>query len=191
MLLMSFVQGWTDRLHQNGDKAGVYAAPCYSNSNMTDWWNLNSPRPDDVWIAHWLLPQDYNPDATVWTSCLPDTYWPDYQRLRQYAGDHKETWGGVLIDIDSDVMRGEITAVTGTVTTTAIGGEQLAKIREVELISPQVGWVLQGDQILLTRDGGERWDDITPVGIVGSVHDVAFLDASKGWVARSPNQLSF
>ena len=35
------------------------------------------------------------------------------QRLRQYAGDHNETWGGVTYNIDSNVLDGPVAVVPG------------------------------------------------------------------------------
>jgi photosystem II stability/assembly factor-like uncharacterized protein len=180
----AFLQGWTDWLHLQGDKSGVYAAPCYNNSNMADWWFLNSP-PDDVWIAHWLLPAGYRPDATVWTICLPDSYWPDHQRLRQYSGDYSETWGGVTMGIDSDVLDGEITALSGTLPTAGLSPEttsQPPQIREMDLITSQVGWVLLGDRLLITEDGAIHWREIPPDLRGAAILDVAFLDAVSGWL---------
>jgi photosystem II stability/assembly factor-like uncharacterized protein len=180
----AFLQGWTDWLHLQGDKSGVYAAPCYNNSNMADWWFLNSP-PDDVWIAHWMWTEGYRPDATVWTICLPDSYWSDHQRLRQYSGDYSETWGGVTMGIDSDVLDGEINALSSTLIKTGLYPEttsQFPKIRKMDLISSQVGWVLLGDRLLLTEDGSNHWREIIPDLKGASVLDVTFLDALSGWV---------
>ncbi len=44
--------------------------------------------------------------------CLSDTLWSNHQRLRQYAGGHDETWGGVTLNIDSDVMDGIVASLS-------------------------------------------------------------------------------
>jgi photosystem II stability/assembly factor-like uncharacterized protein len=180
----AFLEGWTTGLHQAGDKSGVYAAPCFSNSNMDEWWAGISPRPDDVWIAHWYGNVGYVPTANVWTECLDHSYWADYQRLRQYSGETYETWGGVRMKIDSNVLYGEITSVTGTLgTASPTFGSRTPRIRDMDLVTSQQGWALQENHLLWTLDGGGSWSDITPVAFEGTILDVAFLDGQLGWLA--------
>jgi photosystem II stability/assembly factor-like uncharacterized protein len=187
-----FLDGWTTWLQLQGDKSGVYASPC--NSNMKDWINI-SPPPDDVWIAHWIF-DAYQPTATVWdVACsLPNSYWADHQRIRQYAGDHTENWGGVSLTIDSNVQDGEITFITGTIPT---AGSQLGiqkpvflefssnKIQDMDLVSSQVGWVLQGDHLMVTADGGETWNGIMPDFGAANILDVEFINPDSGWLATT------
>ncbi len=68
----SFIRGWTERLHELGYLAGGYGSP--ATSHIADW-ATNNPPPDDVWIAHWLTPAQYRPDATVWSSYLSNGLW--------------------------------------------------------------------------------------------------------------------
>ena len=179
-----FIQGWTQELHENGVKAGGYGSPC--NSYMTDWAG-NLPPPDDVWIAHWLLPPQYRPDASVWNvACMANDYWPDHQRIRQYAGDHVEIWGGVPFTIDSSVVEGDTVSAPNDsaaldMVTSPLNNRLI--IRAMDLISPEVGWILVGDRLLLTEDGGELWKEITPDLGGERVLDAAFLDSNKGWIA--------
>ena len=104
----SFIRGWTERLHELGYLAGGYGSPVTSH---IDEWASNSPPPDFIWIAHWLTPAQYRPDATVWSSYLSNSLWSNHQRIRQYAGGHNETWGGVTLDTDSNVLDGAITTI--------------------------------------------------------------------------------
>lgn len=105
-----FIDGWTYGLHGNGYVAGVYGSPC--SSGLKDFYTLPD-KPEAVWIAHWIY-TGYNPDATVWNvACMDDTYWPDHQRIRQYAGGHTETWGTVSMTIDSNVMDGVVAQAYG------------------------------------------------------------------------------
>ena len=115
--------------------------------------------PDDVWIAHWI-DQDYNPFATVWdVTCLSNDLWPDHQRVRQYAGDHTETWGGLPLRIDSNVLDGEVVALASsdTLTTTVTTNLEVVlpqltpQLRDLGLLSPDQGWVLVDDRLLMTR----------------------------------------
>ncbi|MFH1636276.1 MAG: glycoside hydrolase domain-containing protein [Chloroflexota bacterium] len=175
----AFLQGWTDWLHLQGDKAGAYGSPCYSYMPR---WASNSPPPDDVWIAHWLLPAQYRPDASVWNvGCMSNDYWSNHQRIRQYAGDHVETWGSLSLTIDSNVLDGEITAITNT---QAIAVEP--QIRDMDLLSASAGWTLQGNRLLmLDDDGGNSWREITPNLGTEPIHilDVEFTDSLVAWLA--------
>jgi PKD repeat protein len=40
--------------------------------------------------------------------CVPNTAWAYHQRIRQYEGAHNETWGGVVLNIDNNVLDGLI-----------------------------------------------------------------------------------
>jgi hypothetical protein len=62
-----------------------------------------------VWIAEWYIVPGYRPEVTVFdVDHLPDNYWSNHQRVYQYSGDHNETWGGVTINIDSNVLDGVV-----------------------------------------------------------------------------------
>jgi hypothetical protein len=114
----AFINGWTHQLQVSGNLAGVYASPL----NARDWWNIANV-PDAVWLAQWDPIFNYNPDASVYGSpYIPDTYWNNHRRLRQYAGGHDETWGGTKLNIDSDVLDGPLTIPNGAGSTSAPTG---------------------------------------------------------------------
>lgn len=119
----SFVQGWTNRLLELSIYPGLYA----TSTNLRDnkFFNLQPP-PSVVWIAEWYAVPGYRPDVTVFdVDHLPDNYWANHQRVYQYSGDHNETWGGVTINIDSNVLDGVVAApydITPPVTTYAVAG---------------------------------------------------------------------
>jgi photosystem II stability/assembly factor-like uncharacterized protein len=190
----AFIRGWTERLHELGSLAGAYGSPC--TSYIADW-AANVPPPDDVWIAHWIQPYEYNPNITVWsTACsLNSSLWSNHQRLRQYTGGHWETWGGLSLIIDSNALDGAVTAlpVSGAmaIDLPALSLAQVATsesapiLREAGLISPDVGWVLVGGSLLWTRDGGQEWVDITPAAdSPAELLAVRFLDEREGWLVR-------
>ena len=108
----AFMNGWTFRLHEWGFVSGVYGSPC--SSGLDSFWSLPNP-PEAAWIAAWLTPAAYDPTATVWTSIcgFSNSYWPNRQRLRQYAGGHPETWGSVTLTIDSNVLDGYVAQAYG------------------------------------------------------------------------------
>lgn len=101
----SFLDGWTTRLHELNIYSGLYGSSC--NINNYQLYTI-APPPDFVWLASWSSTY-YDPNQTVWNvGCLPASYWDFHQRLHQYAGGHDETWGGVTINIDSNVLDGAI-----------------------------------------------------------------------------------
>lgn len=110
----AFISGWVEQLHASGNDAGVYGGTC--NSYLYDFALFQYP-PDDIWMAYWTS-SGYNPGASVFTmpSACASFYtghWMNAQRIRQYAGDHSETWGGVSINIDSDVISGTVVTALG------------------------------------------------------------------------------
>jgi Domain of unknown function (DUF1906) len=102
-----YVSAWTARLHAAGYLAGVYV---HQDSGLRDLSGVyGSPdyaRPDAVWMARW----DGDPALTGWPTA-PDTHWGAHQRIKQYRGDHTETWGGVTIAIDSDSLDAPVATV--------------------------------------------------------------------------------
>ena len=113
----AFLEGWAERLHESGDKAGAYGSPCLSY--IGDWWD-NNPLLDDIWFSRWSY-SGFTPDISLFgdVCMLTDSMWTDNQRIRQYAGDHSETYGPcdegddtcTLNGITSNVLAGEITGL--------------------------------------------------------------------------------
>lgn len=182
----AFVKGWVERLHEMGTRAGVYGSPC--TSYMNDW-NLVVPAPDVVWIASWYT-RDYDPDANVWdVPCLSTSLWADHQRIRQYAGDHQENWGGVTFTIDSNALDGEVTYLSNAASTptslTSTGPLPLTspQLESMQPVSPLQGWALKEQSLLWTEDGGLQWKDITPIiDARDQILAVYFLDDRQGWL---------
>ena len=105
--VQTFVPAWVAELHARGYPAGVYGS---SSSTMRDVQALASAGtgPDDVWIANW------NGNESVFgDSNLSDTLWPNHQRIHQYRGGHKETFGGVTLTIDSDYVDAAVVTPAG------------------------------------------------------------------------------
>ncbi|HLJ87647.1 MAG TPA: glycoside hydrolase domain-containing protein [Candidatus Angelobacter sp.] len=95
----AFVEGWVTRLHQLGNRAGVYGSAANA---AADWATIANP-PDAVWIASW------NGSTSVFgLSGLSDSLWTNHQRIHQFEGGHNETWGGVTFNIDSDSSDGPV-----------------------------------------------------------------------------------
>jgi Domain of unknown function (DUF1906) len=91
----AFVGAWDAELHAAGYVPGVYGSAA---STIRDVSAL-SPQPDLVWIANW------NGNTSVFGDpYVSDALWPLHQRVHQYKGGHKETYGGVTINIDSNAV---------------------------------------------------------------------------------------
>ncbi|RME57747.1 DUF1906 domain-containing protein, partial [Candidatus Parcubacteria bacterium] len=113
----SFIAGWTDRLQALGYQAGVYGSSCAAH---LDDFASNPHPPNAIWPAHWIY-SSYNSNASVWNVlCIPNNHWGQHQRIRQYAGGHFETWGGVTLKIDSNVIDGIVANTTSQTASTAI-----------------------------------------------------------------------
>jgi hypothetical protein len=110
----AFVNGWVTHLHDFGNLAGVYGGTL-CDTGLHNYLAIPNV-PDAIWPARWYYyPEyptfNYDPNASVWTvgTCIPTTVWNNHQRIRQYAGDHFETWGKVRLGtIDSDVLDGVV-----------------------------------------------------------------------------------
>jgi hypothetical protein len=183
----AFMRGWVERLHEHNLRAGGYGG---SYSSYISDWDTISPKPDDVWLARWLLPAVYRPTATVWGDpYVPDSLWPNHQRIRQYAGGHTETWGSASLIIDSNVLDGHITSLFGLpVASTLAPPTQVVRqgsvLNDAGLIGAGRGWVLSGERLLLTDDDGVSWQDISPsLDTPGRVLGVAFAASGDGWMA--------
>ena len=191
----SFLQGWTERLHEYGLRAGAYGGAC--SSYMKDW-AANNPLLDNVWIADWMLPAQYREDASVYgVRCLdaPEIlHWTNHQRIRQYAGDHYETWGGVKLGIDSNIADGEVVVIPQGFTAQQQDGpvesfSQVSSIQDVQLISPGRGWALIDQRLLWTEDGGLNWKNITPVSdAAGEILSAFFSGSNHGWLVSRAMQ---
>ncbi|HAJ35230.1 MAG TPA: hypothetical protein DCL15_06010, partial [Chloroflexi bacterium] len=108
----AFVAGWTQRLQESSSYAGLYALAC--NPPIARYADA-APAPDAVWFAAWTR-NEFDPAMTVWnlaSTCLPPTLWSQQQRIRQYTGSHDETWGGVTLEIDSNVLDGIVADLSG------------------------------------------------------------------------------
>ena len=74
---------------------GVYGSAA---STIRDVSTLDTP-PDLAWIANWNGVQSVFGDRYV-----SDSIWANHQRIHQYKGGHNETYGGVTINVDSNIV---------------------------------------------------------------------------------------
>jgi hypothetical protein len=103
--VQAFVDGWTKSLNSRGYLAGVYSSLCSGILDVDAGNKVVLHKLNAVWIAAW------NGQPNIFgfgsSSCpLPDTSFPNHQRVHQFQGGHNETWGGVTINIDSNAVDG-------------------------------------------------------------------------------------
>ncbi|MBN2147650.1 MAG: DUF1906 domain-containing protein [Anaerolineales bacterium] len=187
----AFLSGWVSRLHELGNRAGAYGGAC--SSYITEWASIPHV-PDDVWIAAWYA-EAYDPEATVWgVPCVSDDLWPNHQRIRQYAGDHSEAWGGVRMDIDSNVVDGEVlerpSRTQPVVSTGMILESASSNLTDFQRLTHGQGWALDSGRLYWTEDSGLSWQVRSPQDAI--IQAAFFRDASSGWlVAAQPRLLVY
>ncbi|WP_235498890.1 glycoside hydrolase domain-containing protein [Knoellia sp. Soil729] len=113
----TYVSEWTRALHRSGYLAGVYV---HQDSGLRDlaasYLTTSLARPDAVWMARW----DNVATVTGWPTA-GNTLWAEWQRAKQYRGDHVETWGGVSMNVDSDIIKGPVATVARSYRVTSSG----------------------------------------------------------------------
>lgn len=100
--VLTFLEAWTKELHALGYISGVYSSRDSGIVDLAAQIGTGYAEPDDIWIADW------NGQANTEASLLPSYAWAPHHRLHQYEGGHKETYGGVTIDVDNDYVDGDV-----------------------------------------------------------------------------------
>ncbi|MGK5680547.1 glycoside hydrolase domain-containing protein [Actinoplanes sp. URMC 104] len=97
--VLAFLNGWTARLHDNGYFSGFYSSVASGIADqVTAYATPGYTRPDYVDFARW------DQKVTLADPRIPATAWPGKRRMKQYRGGHKETYGGVTINVDNDYV---------------------------------------------------------------------------------------
>jgi hypothetical protein len=98
---LSFLSGWTARLHALGYVSGVYSS-AGSGIAALDQARIKRPTrfvlPDMIWLARW------DGVANTSSSYLRADGWQPGRRVKQYRGGHDEVHGGVRINIDTNYL---------------------------------------------------------------------------------------
>lgn len=99
--VLNFVSAWTLRVHERGYVAGYYSS---LDSGIEDVLKADGTRllPDALWYARWD-----DRAVTSGDGAIPDGAWLG-RRVHQYAGNVKETYGGVAITIDRNELAGPV-----------------------------------------------------------------------------------
>ena len=97
--VLAFIGAWTARLHDHGvlvrllQQHGVRRGRPGRQLRHPRLRTSRLPRLRPVGLA-----------ATTTDPAIPAGYWAPRRRMKQYRGDHNETWGGVTINIDNDYL---------------------------------------------------------------------------------------
>lgn len=104
-IVLQYLGAWTSRLHARGYLAGVYSS---AGSGITDLAHAavaGMAKPDALWIARW------DNGRTVQDVSVPNAAWTPHLRIKQFTGGHKETHGGVTMNIDRDWVDGPVARI--------------------------------------------------------------------------------
>ncbi|GAA4079649.1 DUF1906 domain-containing protein [Actinomadura miaoliensis] len=99
--VLNFLHNWTRTMRRLGYVPGFYSS---AGSGIRDVGSARGmSKPKAVWFAHW----DGRTDPY---DCpyMPRHWWPPHNRIKQYRGGHRETHGGVTINIDSNMVDGRV-----------------------------------------------------------------------------------
>jgi hypothetical protein len=99
---LRFMEGWTARLHASRYLSGVYSSASAGIRDLASRYGSSYLEPDDIWIANW------DGRRTTDDPYLPDRYWSNHQRIRQYRGGHNERYRGYTINVDSNYLDGAV-----------------------------------------------------------------------------------
>jgi uncharacterized protein YraI len=106
-MVRSYAGAWTKTLHAAGYLAGVYVHQNSGALHLSSSYALTTyARPDAIWMARY----DGVASTTGWPT-VPDAKWANHQRAKQYRGGHDETWGGVTVNVDSNVIDAPVATV--------------------------------------------------------------------------------
>lgn len=107
--VLSFLSAWTAELHRQGYHSGVYGSAASPIADLVGAYNQPGfDRPDAVWFADWTgVP-------TLTDPYLPSWAWAAHQRIAQFRGGHLERYGGVTLDIDSDLVDTSLPGAAGS-----------------------------------------------------------------------------
>jgi hypothetical protein len=115
--VLTFLNAWTQQLHAEGYKSGVYSSDASGIVDLVSRHGSGYSEPDDLWAAAW------NGRASTSDGNIPSGEWANHQRVHQYAGNENQTHGGVTINIDADYVDAT-TAAAGSVGSGSSGGGQ-------------------------------------------------------------------
>ncbi|MEV3858887.1 choice-of-anchor P family protein [Streptomyces sp. NPDC050095] len=97
-LVRGFLESWTRTVHDLGYRSGAYGSLSSIGADLVRAAQSGQLVPDVLDFAKW------DDRATTDDPAIPAELWADHQRIKQYAGDVRETHGGVSLDIDANQL---------------------------------------------------------------------------------------
>lgn len=97
---LTFLEAWTQKLHQLGYSSGVYSSSSSGIEDLARQIGTGYELPDAIWTANW------NGQQNTADPVVPASAWTPHLRIHQYRGGHNETYGGVTINIDNNYVDG-------------------------------------------------------------------------------------
>ncbi|MFB4315446.1 DUF1906 domain-containing protein [Actinomadura sp. 21ATH] len=99
--VLTFLENWSRATASLGYVPAVYSSVTSAIRDLVRATDV--VQPDAIWFAHWDGKESlYDHPA------IPDHRWHPHRRIKQYRGGHKETHGGVTINIDSNNVDGRV-----------------------------------------------------------------------------------
>lgn len=99
--VLDFVSAWSDQVRARGYVPGYYSSLSSGIADLVESAGTRS-MPDAVWYARWD-----DKAVTSGDGAIPDHLWPG-RRVKQHAGNVKETYGGVTVNIDRNALAGPV-----------------------------------------------------------------------------------
>jgi hypothetical protein len=101
--VLTFLSAWTSTVRELGYRSGVYGSVSSLIEDLVAQDGTGYLQPDVIDFARW------DEEETTQDPAIPDHLWADHQRVKQYDGPteddpNTETWGGVTLDIDHDLL---------------------------------------------------------------------------------------
>lgn len=172
--VLSYLSGWTERLHASGYLSGFYSSAASGIKDAASEYNNSAyTRVDHLFYAWWNGAADTNTGTYV-----PSTYWANHQRIHQYVGEVTESYGGYSINIDRDYLD----VGNGTPPPVTCAGVNLDFTAYTTVKSGSSGSLVKAAQCLLKAAG---YDPGAPDGVFGSATTTAAknFQAAKGLTA--------
>ena len=105
--VLRYASGWTKRLHEKGFVSGIYVNLSSGAKDLNTYYLSTSyARPDAIWIARY----DGVASLTGWSG-ISDSRWALHQRAKQFLANRSETYGGVTVNIDRDLLDAPVATV--------------------------------------------------------------------------------
>lgn len=153
----AFLGAWTERLHALDYRSGVYSSVSSGIKMLDDERAARSSGgptlPDQIWLARW------DGVANTSSSYISETGWRPHARIKQYQGGHRETWGGVTIDIDRDFLdlgRGSVAPGESHCSGTRVNFKSYAYLRPPGAGVASAPGLVKALQCLLKEKGSYR-----------------------------------